>query len=360
MQINVIYPYSTLFAPILRQIAYEKKIDVASAIMPGKFYENGIDASYADEGSDIGIPISNKLDEEISKSTSIIWAAYDYNNTAFFEKVVCKMMFAIETGKNIICQQKLSNDLLHKFNVAAKKHNVLFDYQYDDIKNYKKLSTESVDLRVPIITVIGMGENCSKFETQLAIRRELADSGYKISLIASRQGCRLLGVHDFPEFMFCKEYSEADKINLFRNYVSELEIADNPDAIIIGVPGGIMPLNEKHDMQYGILCYEVFSAIKSDFNIMNLWCQEYNDDFLSELEKIMKYRFNTLLDCVCFSNLSINNDSIDSSELEFDMYDCEMANIQMKKITKIPAYSIFNNNSFLDLKKQILRQLSGS
>ena len=48
MESVIVYPYSKLFTPILRQLAYDRKFNIVSVIMPGKWYKDGIDASFVD------------------------------------------------------------------------------------------------------------------------------------------------------------------------------------------------------------------------------------------------------------------------------------------------------------------------
>ena len=66
MESVIVYPYSKLFTPILRQLAYDRKFNIVSVIMPGKWYKDGIDASFVDEGSIIGIEVRNNFEEELN------------------------------------------------------------------------------------------------------------------------------------------------------------------------------------------------------------------------------------------------------------------------------------------------------
>ena len=357
MESAVIYPYSKLSTPILRQLAYDHEFNIVSAVMLGTWYRSGVDASFLDEGKMIGVEVHNNFEEEVDKCSTIIWALYEYSDKAVFEQVVQKMKAAMAKGKNIICQQILDYEMQRQFAGFSEKNGVKFEYQYAEYTNQKQIvHTYSVN-NAPIITVTGIGENCSKFETQLMVYRVLKESGYNVSVIGSRQGCGFLGIHDFPSFMFSPMYSETDKINNFRSYVCKLEKDEKPDVIIIGVPGGIMPLNERHNMGFGIICYEVLNAIKSDFNIFNLWCEDYNNEFLKEMENVMKYRFNTPIDCFCFSNVRVDYESQNDDRIQYEVLDAEFVNQKMLNITDFASINLLNIQSSVALKEKILLQL---
>jgi hypothetical protein len=116
MQDNMImYPYSLLAAPLLRQLIFDKKYNIISAIMPGGWYEEGIDASSIDESEKIGVPISKNFEKQLDNCATVLWADYNYGqNTIFFTKVIDKIKIAINKNKNIICCQKLDKNILNE------------------------------------------------------------------------------------------------------------------------------------------------------------------------------------------------------------------------------------------------------
>ena len=270
MKDTIVYPYSNYFTPFLRQMVYDKKYNIISSVVPGKWCLNGIDASFLDEGIEIGIPISTDFDAQLQYCSVVIWAEYDYtDNLIFFNYVLSKMKLAIKLKKNIICCQKLSYKVLCEFKKLAEENNIKFEYIFKYNKGIPNKSNKNIT--IPVITVMGIGENCSKFETQLFLRRLFLDAGFRVSQIGSRKCCELLGFHSFPDFMFERKYNEIEKITAFNNFVYEIQQNEKTDILILGIPGGIMPYDEKHDNHYGITCFEVFSALRTDFNILNIW-----------------------------------------------------------------------------------------
>lgn len=353
----IVYPYSNYFTPFLRQMAYDKKYSILSAVIPGKWCFEGIDASFLDEGSIIGIPISTDFDEQLNYCSIVIWAEYDYtDNAVFFNHVLSQMKYAILVKKDIVCCQKLSPGVLSQFKELAKQNDVNFEYIFEDSSEIFHNGNNIIT--IPIITIMGIGENCSKFETQLILRRLFIESGYQFSQIGSRPGCELLGFHSFPDFMFNKQYTETEKISAFHEFIYNIQQKERKDFIILGIPGGIMPYDEKHVNYYGITCYEVFSSIKTDFNILNVWNQDLNKEFMQTLSNIMKYKFSATLDCVGISNINLIIRNRLNNDIEYCILDKRTIRASANDNLTVRTYNILEENDQISMLDQILKKLS--
>ena len=82
------------------------------------------------------------------------------------------------------------------------------------------------------------------------LKTYLNNLDYKVCVVSSRTNAELFGIHSFPEFMLQHNLDESSKIINFNHYIKELEVSEKPEIIIIGVPGGIMPVSEKHSDNY--------------------------------------------------------------------------------------------------------------
>ncbi len=138
--------------------------------------------------------------------------------------------------------------------VCKYKGNIFIQYPLN--KNYEICSyvdkLEIQEIKTPVIFVMGVGENAHKFEIQLSVRENLFNMGYKVSQVGSRNYCEMFNFHSFPEFMYSNMYSETEKIKLFNNFIKNIENQENPDVIIIGIPGTIMRINNKatYDLEF--------------------------------------------------------------------------------------------------------------
>lgn len=353
----IVYPYSNYFTPFLRQMVYDKKYNILSSVIPGKWCMEGTDASFLDEGSTIGVPISTDFDVQLQYCSVVIWAEYDYtDNFIFFNNVLSKIRYAISMKKDIVCCQKLSPEILCEFNKLAEENNVNFEYIFKNISDTQYKGNKTIT--IPIITVMGIGENCSKFETQLILRRLFTESGYQFSQIGSRQGCELLGFHSFPDFMFDKHYTETEKISAFHDFVYDIQQKERKDFVIIGIPGGIMPCDEKHNNHYGITCYEVLSSVKTDFNILNIWNQQINNEFVEQLNNIIKYKFCAALDCIGISNINLIIRNKSNNDMEYCVLDKNSIEMNIKNKSSVKIYNILDENDQISILDQIVEKLS--
>ena len=80
-------------------------------------------------------------------------------------------------------------------------------------------------------------------------------------MIGSKNFSKIFDCYQFPTFMF-RNISEREKILAFQGYIRNIEKDEEPDIIIIGVPGGMMPFNEKFPGNFGITLYEVMLAVQ--------------------------------------------------------------------------------------------------
>ena len=320
-----IYPYSRCFSSYLRHIEHFDIYNIVAAVAPGKWIKDTCDAGYIDSGEKIDIPLSTDFEYWLNKCDTVIWANYEYyENYDFYETVLLRIKNAMTVGKNIVCFEELTSDDETTLREIAKSHNVTFVYKQSD-SNFDDCADLSEKNDVPVISVLGMAERCSKFDAELSLYRILCDKGYKVSLVSSKSNVELLGIQPFPSFMFSHHYSEIEKMNLFSNFVKNIIYHQRPDVIIIGIPGGIIPFNKQHNMHYGITAYEVLSIIKPDYTIVNVWADYVQAAILDDLVNICRYRYGIKINAIGVSNISIYNDhsTIERTHQEYNIYNLQ-------------------------------------
>lgn len=193
-----------------------------------------------------------------------------------------------------------------------------------DARQLKAIEIEKLDaiseeqkLEVPVIFVAGVTPYTEKFHVQLALRKRLLDNGYKVSLIGSKEYSGLFGFHSFPLFM-SEPMDNTERILLFRKYVKYIEQQEQPDIIVVGIPGGIMGVNRKHHFDFGMTAYMVSQAVEPDYVIMNmLYGQEYIKEQLEEINQCCKYKLNFEIDSFHLSNSFFDPASLKSEQLVF-------------------------------------------
>lgn len=173
------------------------------------------------------------------------------------------------------------------------------------------------EIEVPIISVMGVGYNVSKFDVQLYLREMFLKKGYKVAQIGTKKISNIMGFYSIPDFMYNNRFSGEETILRFNEFVKKVEDKEKPDIIIIGVPEPILPLNKKHLFSFGIRAYEIYQAVDVDYCILNLLSGEYSDQFETEMKNVCKYRYNVDIDDFFVSNFSIVSNSLYSSELKY-------------------------------------------
>lgn len=127
------------------------------------------------------------------------------------------------------------------------------------------------NIDIPIVTVMGMGEQSEKFDVQLYLRRLFTQQGFQVEQIGSNPLSPLFEITTFPEFMFSKQLSLTEKVFRFNQYVYEMIKNTNADLLIIGVPGGIIPINDNVHNDFGEIALAVSQAVKIDVNILCMY-----------------------------------------------------------------------------------------
>lgn len=236
------------------------------------------------------------------------------------EKELYNMVdFICFNGKDIIC---LEEEYLCQISKICEKYNVkLLRNNYKKIefpeKNWSD-NSEIMDIDVPIVAVLGIGQNVQKFDLQLYFRKRFIDKGYKVSQIGTKKISGLYGFHPLPDFIFNSSYSDVDKVYAINRIIKEISVYEKPDVILIGIPDSLLPLNNKHRFSFGLYAYEILNAVQPDFVVMSLMANDgYNDDFYSEILKMAKYKYNINIDAYFVSQFCPLSNSIWSEKLSY-------------------------------------------
>ena len=360
---TVIYPFSHASNCLPRYYQMLSGYQITSVVVPGKLPQGELDASFYDEGETMGIPINYDLAMQLTNCDTLIWSEFDYTDIpGFRNQVFNHISNALRRGTSVICTQPLNCSELKKFETEAIQSDSSFRYL-----DYEACPDEIFDtailkkIKVPVISVYGTIENCSKFETQLALRKRFLDEGYRVTQIGSRHYSSLFGFHSFPHFMFETGYSETQKILGFNRWLNKLSDEEKPDVIILGVPGGLLPVNDRFPFHFGIIAYLVSCAIETDCTILNLPCEEINTAYIKRMQNLFRYRFGTQLDCIAMSNVRMNQDSVSSEyqALEYDVLPHRLLSSLVAKCSQelVPVFGVVDGDQ---LFQYICSYLSGN
>lgn len=352
---TLIYPYDLECCPIVRHKKIIKEYEIVALVSPRGWGMTGKDGGTADYSSKMGLVISSDFEGNLSLCDTVLFCKSD--KPLDFESIVMpKISQAIEAKKNIIISSSIKKELFDIISRKCAQNGVDFKYFGTLIKQqeFQEIPHEGEfihDIATPVIFVMGIGERTNKFEVQLSLRENIRKMGYIISQIGSREYCELLGFHSFPVFMYNKEISETNKIVLFNHYVKRIEMEENPDLIIIGVPGGIMPYNNNLTNRFGVLAYELSQAVTPDSTIFSCHYNEYLEEYFIKMVESVRSRLGCKVNCFNISNVVFDwNNSKEWRKESYISLDSEYVD---KKMQDYAAYnqSIFNVLNHKDAQK---------
>ena len=315
----MLYPFSmdTVSIPRYRNLLCE--YELVSVVAPAGLAMEGIDCCVIDEGPFSGMIVSNSFENALESCDAVIAAEYEFlDNRRFFDKVIERLKTAMTKEKDIFCTMFLEAQILEDLTCFANMNHVNFVYAADQVNGTEAILKQNMyiqTIETPIVVVTGLCDNCLKFELQLAIRDSFLRKDIRVSQIGSRHYSELFGFHSFPGFMFENQYTEEEKILAFNQYIRDLERNENPEVIVIGIPGGIMQYSGRVLNGFGVKAYEVGCAISSDYTILAIPCEGIDNEYVDILSQILKYRNNMILDCICIANTHYNDESIKNLNL---------------------------------------------
>jgi peptide maturation system protein (TIGR04066 family) len=339
-----IYPYSKKEIQLFRYASLLEDIQPVYAISPPGWGLTGCDATGIDGGKPSGIIISEDLDSALQNTDILIISSFE-NYVGEDGNFRDTLQTAIRYKKPFMLLYPPITDDEKTLLEEASKLNLIFRNfeQHPSIDLLKSMSS-CKDLKVPVTLIVGQGPFTGKFETQLGIRQELLSRGYQISQVGSRPYCELFGFHSFPSFMLTNELSEAQKVIAFNNFIKEIEKEENPDLLIIGIPGGVMPVIAGIHNHFGILHVEVSAALEPDNVIYNLYSNVYTKPYF---EKSSEFIYNRL------NNARVSSFVISNSWIEYSGYveSSEFRVITFRQLydhqtEDIPAVSILEPDVF--------------
>jgi peptide maturation system protein (TIGR04066 family) len=301
----LIYPYNIQFSPILRHKSLLKRYEISCLVSPNGWGFTGKDAGIADNGPDIGMTVSSNFEDSLGLCDTVAFID-SYFPLDFKKNIFSKIKMAIKSKKNIICFLQLETDIVAELECICRYEGVYFKYYgrtQDVLADNIHIESENIEeIITPVIFVIGLAQRTNKFEIQLALREKILDLGYKISQVGTRTYCDMMGFHSFPSFMLESNISEVNKILMFNRFIKRIEETENPDIIIIGVPGGIIPYNSTYTNKFGILAFEISQAILPDFVIFSMLYEEYKVDNFEFYNNSIKYKLGFNIDIFNISN----------------------------------------------------------
>ena len=323
----LVYPYTDEFTPILRYGRDFAEYNFLHLVSPVGFGLVGKDASEADQSA----PLSQKVEGDFETilrgvDTVILADPGSYfvmkekgpwrTNHATIKLMLAKAKLALAEKKEVICLLELDDVTRNELQAEAIDSGAMLRFCGDlsDQTLIQRVLAQVDEtpkkIPVPVIAVMGMGSNTDKFQIQLGLRKSLVDLGLKVGWIGSREYCELVGGYSFPAFMNENKYTVVQKIELFNHFVYEVAQAEGNDAVIIGIPGGVIPVNRQLHNHYGSTAYLATQAVIPDYTVFTYYCNSCDQELAHGMAATLKYRCNSGLDAAHLSRFIVKMDRL--------------------------------------------------
>lgn len=286
----------------------------------------GKDISVIDGKKETGWIITEEFEKSVEES-DIVFFTREALSEDESKKMDLKKVYVQNVGKKMIDSFE-SSMLEEEFLNETKtiKVEIMEGVQYElSGKDYYK-AEGLLDIEVPIIGVAGLSEKTGKFELQISLVDALEKMGYKVSWLSSNFLSSIVERETFPKFMLEKNMADREQILFFNRYLKYIEKIDNPDIILIGIPGAIMPCTSKITGDFGILAEKVFRAASPDYLVLNTFFEFFSDEYFEEMKNYVKYNFGCSLNAIYVNNRRVdwedseisNNKDVTSYVIEKD------------------------------------------
>lgn len=364
----VVFPYNEESGSLLRHHDLLTEYEVIAAVSPAGMGLTGKDAGHAYGGEALHLTVHSSIASlECDYDTVII--ADPGIEIDMSEYILSEVIPAIQSQKSIVCLYKLNKQALYKLQEMCDSHGIpliaLLNGPNRKQKELSKLAETDderlTDIQTPMLLVAGLFENTNKFDIQLCLRRYFLQQGYNVSQIGTRSYCELFGFHSFPEVMF-SNIPEWQKIVFFNHLCKGIEMAEKPDLIIIGVPGGIMPYNKELTNRFGVLAYEIANAVTPDGVVMSILYEDVNELYLENICASAKYKLGFEIDCFNYSNHKLDlHSSKREQKKSFITLGTERVEHKKKSLAHmdIPVFNSLNSEDCIHMPKLLENKLAG-
>lgn len=356
MEHIAIYPYSESYAPIIRHQKLIHDMKIRSLISPRGWGLTG----ECVKTLDTEFIVTDNFIEGIQECTAV-WFVDDANIPHPPALLKEKMHEALRQNKRILFTRSIKSDKDDIKNLIPDEKEIRIETMHC-LSERKSIACYNID--TPVIFVLGLSENTDKFEVQATLREQFIQKGYKVSSVSSRKDSTILGMHELPEFMFDINVSEAEKIQLYNQFVKQVELKDTPDIIIIGIPGGAFPYNKKIHNYFGISLYEISNAVTCDFAVFCLPYLNYSLDMtnFTKISNEVNGKFGFPIDYFHIAARTYDHFFAQPLDQDFSWVSLDESFIDMKIETykRKDVLNLIHRDEAKKITDEIIRQLSGT
>ena len=260
----LIYPFTKEMCPIIRHRDMLKEYELSAVIPQNGFAWEGKDICELDGGEPTDFLLGSSFLKELEYCAAVFLNA---NKEELKSEEYTEYITLIENSSKDVLNPSTS--------IILEKH---------DLHINQKLK----EIPVPVVMVMGLGENCQKFDIQLGIRAAFQREGYRVSQFGTKEYSYLFGFDMLPNV---PETPLWEKVYLYNGLFRETYEREKPDVMIIGVPGGIMPITSRFHERFGETALSVSYAARPDIAVLSYYFSLPTQEYFDLYKQFMRFRF---------------------------------------------------------------------
>jgi peptide maturation system protein (TIGR04066 family) len=328
----LIFPFTKDMCPLVRYRDTLDGYDLISAVPEKGFGWEGKDICELDGGKTTGFILGSSFETELKRCDTVL---LNPDKTSLNKEERHKYeAFIKDAGKELL--------------TLAKNAVSIFDA--DIFQNKLK------DVPVPVIMVMGLGENCQKFDIQIGLRKAFQKEGYKVAQYGTKKYSGLFGFDALPEL---PELTLEKKVYIYNHLFSEKYNIERPDVMIIGVPGGIMPYDACDYGRFGEDALALSYAGSPDAAVLSYYFTFPTKEYFELYRQLARFRFG--IDNLFFHASNTNADEDKRhGKLSFLTLDSKVAlNALAEHDIELPPqiFNIFISESCERIYQSIIEEL---
>lgn len=355
MKKTLIYPFDSYMEPIISQRSVYGEYVVDQIVSSRSLGTCGKNVKLMDQNKEV--VISRDYEKAVLETDAVV--IVETQIPIDFEKAILpKIMIALVNSKEVIYLKRVDEETKKELENMGVKC-LLPERMSGRFPEFEDVERKRFSIDIPVVAVVGAGENTGKFFAVTTMAQKLKEDGYKVSVVSARPEGKLLGYYEFPINLFAGQYSDTLAVGIFNAFLKRIEVRDQADVIIIEIPGGVLALNDYFVGDYGLLAYKTFCAVTPDTTVCTLYEGDYDEKFYDEIKKCMHYRFGVDVNYFTMNDVCIDPSTTrEMGELKYINVLPKLTDEAIKKVPKTIALYKMEKGEIIHLTNKVIDELA--
>ena len=359
----MLYPYNKSLAPFVEEWGFDSDKEIVALVALPQSGLVGHRAGYVNN-AEYEIEISSDFQDGLNKCDTLY--LFEDSETEQYDYMAIAIA-ALELGKNVVLAFNIPEEKRAALEVQARKmgSNVSFAYEHflsdNQFANSQYHFKGMYTPKAKVVFVGGLIRNCGQTRICLGLSRTVKNKGYKATVLGCNAAYPIMGYHDMSDLFDDEKTKPVNVIRLLNNLIYKIDTVEEPDVMIIEIPGEIIKYNDFVCGDFGLSMFQVANAVKADSFIADLPYGEYNNEFLENLNRYVERK----IDCPIMSYSISNQMLLYNESVEMQNYICFSHSLShtieqvslMRETLKFEVFNTFETEKSRTAYETIIRKL---